>query len=208
MNRESNNHTVVLMDGGTANAALLYTLRHKGFILHPLIIKEVDGNSLCASVRLAMDIMMTEDGTAIIGPIFELDTWRSACGAEDSSAIHLIMAASYARSHKWAHVAISTTADEKDAIIKIDNAQIFLNSGGYDVQILAPFRTIPFPAVIAKGQKMGVPWEKTWSCQNQESVYHCGTCRTCKARLEAFKKSGVLDPITFDHVEEESEDDV
>ena len=43
------------------------------------------------------------------------------------------------------------------------------------------------------GNKLGVPFEDTWSCY-RGGEQPCGSCDSCLLRAEAFKNAGVVDP--------------
>lgn len=49
----------------------------------------------------------------------------------------------------------------------------------------APFVDLTKREIALKGDEMGVPWEKTWSCY-KGGARHCGRCSTCVERLEAL----------------------
>lgn len=50
--------------------------------------------------------------------------------------------------------------------------------------------------VVAMGRRLGVPFEKTWSCYF-DGVKHCGRCPSCLERREAFRHHGVADPVPY-----------
>lgn len=60
----------------------------------------------------------------------------------------------------------------------------------------APFLQIAKHDIVAIGNKINVPYEKTWSCYKGGDI-HCGTCGTCNERKEAFLLSGVNDPTVY-----------
>lgn len=50
--------------------------------------------------------------------------------------------------------------------------------------------------IVLEGLKMGVKFEHTWSCyQNEEQA--CGVCDSCRLRLKGFKKAKITDPIPY-----------
>lgn len=50
--------------------------------------------------------------------------------------------------------------------------------------------------IVLEGLKMGVKFEHTWSCyQNEEQA--CGVCDSCRLRLKGFKKAKTTDPIPY-----------
>ena len=72
--------------------------------------------------------------------------------------------------------------------------------GGY--RLLAPLIKYDKDKVVEVGEKLGVPWEYTYSCYaghgfrvvgKRKVPVHCGTCSNCKRRRLAFKDAGVRD---------------
>jgi len=66
-----------------------------------------------------------------------------------------------------------------------------------DFEIKAPFVNISKAEIAAKGNKLGVPYELTWSCYKGGDK-HCGTCGTCVERVEAFQLASVIDPTVYE----------
>jgi 7-cyano-7-deazaguanine synthase len=51
--------------------------------------------------------------------------------------------------------------------------------------------------IIRTGLALGVPYEETWSCyQNNDTA--CGVCSSCHYRREAFRELGLEDPIAYE----------
>ncbi len=50
--------------------------------------------------------------------------------------------------------------------------------------------------VLRLGQRLGVPFELTWSCYWDQDV-PCGTCGSCRERREAFDAIGLEDPVPY-----------
>ncbi len=76
--------------------------------------------------------------------------------------------------------------------------------GGY--RLLAPLITYDKDKVVELGEKLGVPWEYTYSCYagfgfkqiaGKRLPVHCGTCSNDKRRAFAFKMAGVRDPSLY-----------
>jgi 7-cyano-7-deazaguanine synthase len=76
--------------------------------------------------------------------------------------------------------------------------------GGY--RLLAPLITYDKDKVVELGEKLGVPWEYTYSCYagagfrkvgGKKLPIHCSTCSNCKRRKLAFKEAGVKDPSVY-----------
>ena len=76
--------------------------------------------------------------------------------------------------------------------------------GGY--RLLAPLITYDKDKVVELGEKLGVPWEYTYSCYSGHGFriikgvklpVHCGRCSNCKRRKVAFRDAGVRDPSAY-----------
>lgn len=73
-----------------------------------------------------------------------------------------------------------------------------INIGTYGkVNLVAPLINMNKVQVIAKGIKLGVPYQFTWSCY-EGGEKPCGTCGTCIDRARAFKLNGIKDPALED----------
>jgi 7-cyano-7-deazaguanine synthase len=66
-----------------------------------------------------------------------------------------------------------------------------------DITIKAPFSGGKKSDLIKEGNKLGVPFELTWSCY-RNGVKHCGKCESCMNRKKAFKEAGVKDPTNYE----------
>jgi 7-cyano-7-deazaguanine synthase len=65
------------------------------------------------------------------------------------------------------------------------------------IQIQAPFLAMNKQEIIRLGLSLGVPYEHTWSCyQNQERA--CGVCGACHFRRSAFESLGLKDPVPYE----------
>ena len=69
-------------------------------------------------------------------------------------------------------------------------------NNGMSVRLEAPFINDSKADIVRLGTRLGVPFEKTWSCYEGGAV-HCGLCGTCQERKEAFKIAGVPDPTAY-----------
>jgi len=66
----------------------------------------------------------------------------------------------------------------------------------FHVRLHTPVMWLTKSQIVLLGQKLGVPFEDTWSCYKGEEL-HCGTCPTCRSRREAFQIADVLDPTMY-----------
>lgn len=64
------------------------------------------------------------------------------------------------------------------------------------VKLVRPFEGISKTYIAHVGEKLGVPYELTWSCY-KGGEHHCGRCGTCYERQEAFREAGVPDPTVY-----------
>ena len=76
--------------------------------------------------------------------------------------------------------------------------------GGY--RLLAPLIKYDKDKVVELGEKLGVPWEYTYSCYaghgfrrvgGRRLPVHCGVCSNCARRKVAFRDAGVRDPSVY-----------
>lgn len=64
------------------------------------------------------------------------------------------------------------------------------------IRILTPVLHMDKPRIVRTGLDLGAPLHLTWSCYQREDVA-CGRCDSCVLRLNAFRKAGVSDPISY-----------
>jgi 7-cyano-7-deazaguanine synthase len=65
---------------------------------------------------------------------------------------------------------------------------------GKPIEIVAPLIKLKKTEIIELGNKLGVPWEQTWSCYAGGDIA-CGVCDSCRLRLAAFAELGLQDPV-------------
>ncbi|CVK33071.1 Queuosine biosynthesis protein queC [Methanoculleus bourgensis] len=65
------------------------------------------------------------------------------------------------------------------------------------ITLMTPFVRMTKAEILKVGLALGVPYEHTWSCyQNNDRA--CGVCSSCHYRREAFRAIGVPDPIEYE----------
>lgn len=64
------------------------------------------------------------------------------------------------------------------------------------IRFAAPLEWMTKADVVRLGDRLGVPWAKTYSCYHGGEE-HCGVCPTCRARRQAFIDAGVADPTVY-----------
>ncbi|MGJ5676614.1 MAG: 7-cyano-7-deazaguanine synthase QueC [Nostochopsis sp.] len=67
---------------------------------------------------------------------------------------------------------------------------------GKPITIVAPLLELKKTDIIQLGNKLGVPWELTWSCYAGGELA-CGLCDSCRLRLAAFAELGLKDPLNY-----------
>lgn len=75
--------------------------------------------------------------------------------------------------------------------------QKFALDGLAEIKLYTPFAMGSKAEIVTAGNKLGVPFAKTWSCYKGGEI-HCGRCGTCVERLEAFALAGVADPTEYE----------
>lgn len=66
-----------------------------------------------------------------------------------------------------------------------------------ELMVEAPLIELARPEVIRLGQRLNVPFDRTWSCY-ASSERPCGRCRPCMTRAAGFLRARVADPITLE----------
>jgi 7-cyano-7-deazaguanine synthase len=67
---------------------------------------------------------------------------------------------------------------------------------GEAIKIVTPLIELKKTEIIELGNKLGVPWEQTWSCYAGGETA-CGVCDSCRLRLAAFEELGLQDPVPY-----------
>lgn len=66
----------------------------------------------------------------------------------------------------------------------------------YSIRLQVPFLALSKGQIVDWGNKLGAPYEMSWSCYKGEED-HCGVCPTCRSRKDAFAQAGVADPTKY-----------
>jgi 7-cyano-7-deazaguanine synthase len=69
--------------------------------------------------------------------------------------------------------------------------------GAPTISYASPFVGKKKSEVISIGQRLGVPYEWTYSCAKDQDK-HCGQCTNCQKRMKAFADAGVADPTVYE----------
>lgn len=78
-------------------------------------------------------------------------------------------------------------------------ASCFSSLYGKKVEVFSPWRKASKVDTVKLGLKLGSPLGSTLSCRNplMPSVLHCGVCKQCRSRAEAFATLRVEDPALY-----------
>ncbi|MCP2728337.1 7-cyano-7-deazaguanine synthase QueC [Limnofasciculus baicalensis] len=68
---------------------------------------------------------------------------------------------------------------------------------GAGIEIVAPLIDLRKTEIINLGNKLGVPWDQTWSCYAGGDLA-CGVCDSCRLRLAAFAELGLKDSVDYE----------
>jgi len=63
------------------------------------------------------------------------------------------------------------------------------------IRVVAPLLRLSKAEIVELGERLGVPWELTWSCYAGGRT-PCGRCDSCRLRAKGFREAGVRDPTT------------
>ena len=117
------------------------------------------------------------------------------------NGLFLATAASIALSKDCGVIYYGAHADDAAGFAYPDCSQAFHQSmseaiwegSGHQLTIEAPFVAMTKAQVVEIGLKLGVPYEKTWSCYEGGET-PCGKCGTCIDRAAAFAANHTADP--------------
>jgi len=65
---------------------------------------------------------------------------------------------------------------------------------GLSLRIEAPLLRMTKKEIVILGQRLGVPFKKTWSCYQGEAM-PCRECDACRLRAKGFQEAGFEDPL-------------
>jgi len=212
---------VLIYSGGLDSTTLLYAMRHEGHELRCLGIdygqrhrRELNaGKAICAPLGIEYRIAdlsairpflagsaLTDDIEVPAGHYTDPSMRQTI--VPNRNMIMLSVAIAWAVSLEYEAVAYAAHAG--DHTIYPDCRPAFVDAMGLTaglcdwrpIKLHCPFLEKSKADLVRIGSKLGVPFEKTWSCYQGGEV-HCGKCGTCTERREAFQLAGVADPTVY-----------
>lgn len=217
---------VAIVSGGMDSVTLAYYLKSLEYDLFLLSFdygqrhkKELGYASLCASRLNArhhiVDLSMINhllhgsaltDNAVIVPDGHYTSITMKPTMVPNRNAIMLSIAYGVAVSEQADIVAIGAHngdhtiySDCRASFIKAFDTMETIATEGYgkpELRLLAPFVHITKTDIALLGEKLGVPYEDTWSCY-KGMEHHCGKCGTCVERKEAFELAGIKDKTTY-----------
>jgi 7-cyano-7-deazaguanine synthase len=213
---------VILLSGGMDSSTLAYEAVHAGEEVHTLgiaygqrhireLAAAVDIASKLGVSHQAVDLgglrvllasALTRDDREVPEGHYEAESMRDTV-VPMRNAIFLSIAVGYAWSLGAEVVRTAIHAgdhaiypDCRPEFLRAFNAMTRAASEGFVTpQVEAPYLVLTKAQIAERGQRVGVPWEATWSCYNGRSR-HCGRCGTCVERREALGPLG--DPTLYE----------
>lgn len=91
---------------------------------------------------------------------------------------------------------LGSTAEAMQLLDSLSQANTLLHPRKIPFTIKTPFLDLDKKDIIVIGESLGVPFAETWTCL-EGYKQHCGSCRQCNARRQAFAVAGRSDPTNY-----------
>ncbi len=167
----------------------LLKLPHKILKL-PVLSSLLGGNALTDhSVTLPEGHYAEETMKATVVPNRNMILLSLAAGHAISLHYDTVAYAAHAGDHTIYPDCRPAFADAMEEVLKL--------ADWHSISLLRPFVNWSKADLVKRGNEIGVPFEKTWSCY-AGGEKHCGKCGTCVERKEAFELVGLSDPTSYD----------
>lgn len=212
-----NKPAVVLLSGGLDSATVLYLAKAKGYTCHCLIFdygqlhrKEINCAANIAkasgSAYRILKIDFPWKGSALLDRKIKVPD-KIIKGIPPTyvparNIIFLSFALSFAETIKAKAIFIGAHAQDYSgypdcrpeffkAFARMAKAGTY---GGIRIKILAPLLNKKKAQIISLGQRLGVPFNLSWSCYRGAKL-PCGVCDSCHYRAKGFQEAGLVDPL-------------
>ncbi|MDP3041629.1 MAG: 7-cyano-7-deazaguanine synthase QueC [Candidatus Omnitrophota bacterium] len=209
---------VVLLSGGLDSATALYFAKAKGYQCRCLIFDygQLHKKEITSAVNIAkasrcpyeiLKIGFPWRGSALLDKKVKISK-KIKPGIPSTyvparNIIFLSFALSFAETIKAKAIFIGAHAQDYSGYpdCRPEFFQVFAEMakvgtyGGGRIKILAPLLNKKKAQIISLGQRLGVPFNLSWSCYRGAKL-PCGICDSCYYRAKGFKEAGLADPLT------------
>ena len=220
---DKNKKAVILLSGGVDSTTAAYLAKAQGYELHALSLlygqrakPEIEGAKrtaakICASHKI-VDMNFMKDIWQ--SPLINMDIKPEENDrAGDSyyvvplrNIVFLSIAHAYAQSIGASTVIIGNQQGDvagfpdctAGAMEAFCGCIELASEKGKVTDTWSPWQFTPKAEIIRQGLELGVPYEDTYSCYDDDMA--CGVCESCVYRKEAFAANGVEDPIPYKEV--------
>lgn len=224
---ELDSSVVVLLSGGPDSATAAYLYHDKGYRVHCLTLVNNERGANCIEVECAKSIASgikalhtTVDVSHITDVFRDIPNIKFAvgggsggCSPQEPNSIKTaplsvetmhMLSIMYAVSHNIGKVVWSLHYDDLNKESPEDvKKYLYLLSRltylrtGQLCEVEVPFLEMAKFKILLMGNKLGVPFGKTFSCAGSEEFIHCGRCDQCRKRINAFETANLVDPVPF-----------
>ena len=112
-----------------------------------------------------------------------------AAGLAENEGLSQIMMANHAGDH-------AIYPDCRPEFVAAMDAAV--SAGTYNgVRLVTPYTGLSKADIARHGAKLGIDYSETWSCY-RGGAHHCGTCATCRERIEALREAGIEDRTVYE----------
>ncbi len=218
---------VIIFSGGLDSTVLCYKAVSDNFDVHAITIlygqrhsREVEGAKKIAGIlginHRVIDLSNINEllqGSALTDSNIEVpevpettehyETLKSTI-VPNRNAIFLSVAIGFSESIKANHIFFGAHHSDrgvypdcrKEFVEAFETAERLANDNP-ELSISAPFVEMDKSEIVTLGNKLGVPFEHTWTCYVGGEL-HCGVCSACNERKRAFREAGVTDPTVYE----------
>jgi 7-cyano-7-deazaguanine synthase len=219
---------VIIASGGIDSTTLLYKLIHDGYQLRAVTFlygqKHLKEANFAANIykNLSLEYKIVDisgikdliSGSALTDVNVNIpevpetmdyyDTLKSTI-VPNRNSIFLTLAVAYAQQLNCNIIFYGAHHSDrgvypdcrKEFIESFEHSQRLANDND-KIKIMAPFVDMDKAEIVKIGNKLAVPYDKTWSCYKGLEL-HCGQCSSCRERKRAFRQSGIEDPTVYNY---------